>query len=294
MKLIVEFLNYITYEKRLSSHTIRAYKDDLASFFQYLDISTDDGVLNVTGNDIRFWVLFLADSGISPRSYKRKLSSVKTFFKFLFQKGYINNNPISKILFPKFEKPLPNFFSEREIENLFNDGFFGKDFKGQRDKIILELFYFTGIRLSELVNLKILDVDFSLKQISVTGKRNKQRYIPVTNKLLEDIKMYLKIVEEQFGKTPNGFLVLSNKGGDPYPRMIQRSVEHSLSLVTTSEKKNPHKLRHTFATHLLNNGAELNAVKELLGHANLAATEIYTHNTYEKLKAVYKQAHPRA
>lgn len=293
MELLNRFINYITYEKRFSAHTIRAYNDDLSSFLNYHSINSDSGILATNSKDIRYWILHLANSNNSPRSYKRKLSSVKAFYKFLHREGEIKINPSDSVIVPKHQNSLPEFFSSTETINLFDVVVFGNDFEGARDKLILNIFYSTGIRLSELVNLRLKDIDFSLQHISVTGKRNKQRNIPISKSLVEEIKDYINLLNKEFNFKPD-FLFPTNKGNPPYARFIQRLVKKYLSQVTSSEKTNPHKLRHTFATHMLNNGADLNAVKELLGHANLAATEVYTHNTYEKLKSVYKQAHPRA
>lgn len=293
MELLNRFINYITYEKRYSAHTIRAYSDDLDSFLGFRGIDSDKGIRNVVSKDIRSWILSLANDNLSPRSYKRKLSSVKAFYKFLHREGEILVNPSDNVIVPKHQNPLPEFLSSKETENLFEFVVFEESFSGARDKLILNLFYATGIRLSELLNLKTIDVDFSLQHISVIGKRNKQRNIPLSNELLQEIKGYINILEEEFNGSSK-YLFPTNKGNAPYARFVQRTVAKYLGQVTSSEKTNPHKLRHTFATHMLNNGADLNAVKELLGHANLAATEVYTHNTYEKLKSVYKQAHPRA
>lgn len=293
MELLNRFINYITYEKRYSAHTIRAYSDDLDSFLGFREINSDAGIRNVVSKDIRTWVLNLANSNLSPRSYKRKLSSVKAFYKFLHRDGEILINPSDNVIVPKHQNPLPEFLSSKETENLFEIVIFDKTFSGIRDKLMLNLFYSTGIRLSELLHLKVSDVDSGLQQISVIGKRNKQRNIPLSGELLKEINGYISILEEEFNGTSK-YLFTTNKGKAPYARFVQRTVAKYLGQVTSSEKTNPHKLRHTFATHMLNNGADLNAVKELLGHANLAATEVYTHNTYEKLKSVYKQAHPRA
>lgn len=293
MELYDRFLQYITYEKRYSKHTIRAYNDDIRSFFLYKDITNDNQILEITSKGIRHWILDLANSKISPRSYKRKLSSLKAFFRFLQKESELPVNPAENVIVPKHQNPLPDFLNTKETSILFEHANFPEGFRGERDRLILDLFYSTGIRLSELLSLTIRDIDFSLHQIRVVGKRNKQRNIPVSIKLLQAIKSYIQELYKEFGEE-YPILFPTNKGNKPYPKFIQRLVNTYLKQATTSEKTNPHKLRHTFATQMLNNGADLNAVKELLGHANLAATEIYTHNTYEKLKSVYKQAHPRA
>lgn len=295
MTLIENFLNYIKHEKRYSVHTIRAYGDDLNSFSCFLDNPSDDILLLASVKDIRFWLLKLANENIAPRTYKRKLSSVKAFYRYLLREGRIQKNPAELVMMPKHKNPLPEFLNNTETNQLFEYVFFSNDFKGKRDKLILSIFYSTGIRLSELVNLRIKDIDFSLQHIRVTGKRNKQRIIPIVPLLIDEIKEYLSEIKTRFGSSIKiDKLIITESGTEGYPRMVQRIVTKYLSQVTPSAKKHPHKLRHTFATQMLNNGADLNAVKELLGHASLAATEIYTHNTYEKLKSVYKQAHPRA
>ncbi len=294
MKLVKRFLDYITYEKRFSAHTIKAYSADISSFFNFHGEESDECCRNVTSADIRSWMLYMANNQISARSYRRKLSSLKAFYKFLVREGEINGSPADGIIMPKFQNPLPEFFNVKETQNLFDYVSFTDDFQGHRDKLILFTFYYTGIRLSELVNLKVMDVDFRLQQISVLGKRNKQRNIPVTSFFLEQVSDYLIFRNNEFGAQSSSKLFLTNKGNDAYSRFVQRIVKRYMAQATTSEKVHPHKLRHTFATHMLNNGADLNAVKELLGHSSLAATEVYTHNTYEKLKSIYKQAHPRA
>jgi integrase/recombinase XerC len=295
MKATLLFFNYITHEKRYSPHTVRAYTDDINAFCEFLKAQDDSVLLSVTANDIRSWVVCLAENDLSARSYKRKLSSIKAFYKFLLREGLINQVPTEALMVPKHQNPLPEFYSPGETVNLFENIIFPEGYVGERDKLILMLFYLTGIRLSELVNLKLQDVDFSLQHIKVTGKRNKQRTIPLSKNTLESIAKFLEIRKAEFGNTDNSsYLFLRENGERVYPRLVQRITDKYFSQVTTSEKTNPHKLRHTFATHMLNNGADLNAVKELLGHASLAATEVYTHNTYEKLKSVYKQAHPRA
>jgi integrase/recombinase XerC len=295
MALVQRFLEYITYEKRYSVHTVRAYTDDLTSFIEFLTLDNDVALVSTTSADVRSWLLELANLNISPRSYKRKLSSVKAFYKFLLREKIIQKNPTDSVIMPKHQNPIPEFYSTRETSNLFEYIVFPSNIEGIRDKLILRIFYATGMRLSELVGLRIRDIDFSLKHIRVTGKRNKQRNIPVSDNLLNEIRKYIVERNIQSESSLNKeYLFLTLKGEVVYPRLVQRMVEKYFKQVTTSEKTNPHKLRHTFATHMLNNGADLNAVKELLGHASLAATEVYTHNTYEKLKSVYKQAHPRA
>ena len=241
---------------------------------------------------IRSWLVFLMEQGDSPRSVNRKLTSLKSFYRFLLKEGVVDYNPMRKIISPKTSKRLPEFIETEKIMALIEQMADIKGFSGLRNRIIVEMFYNTGIRLSELLTLKETDIDFHSDTIKVLGKRNKERLIPFTKKFGSLLKVYIAEKEKSFGLVPE--LFLTNKGGKMYPKLIYLIVKNHLAGVTTLDKKSPHVLRHTFATHLLNNGAELNAVKELLGHANLAATQVYTHNTIEKLKRIYKQAHPRA
>jgi len=235
---------------------------------------------------VRNWIAHLLSNNISARSVNRKITTLKTYFRFLMREDAIKLNPMQKIIAPKTSKRLAVFVEEIKMEKLFNEIDFGEGVLAARDRLILELFYFTGIRLSELVSLKKSDIDFSKSTIRVLGKRNKERLIPVTLYILDKIKaLNLSNIST--------FLFVSKKGEQISTKQVYRLVNKYLGLVTSLDKKSPHILRHTFATHMLNNGADINAVKELLGHANLSATEIYTHNTIEKLKTVYKQAHPR-
>ena len=294
MKALHQFIDYLTNEKRFSVHTIRAYREDIKSFYSFLNTELDTQVLQATNSEVRAWLLEFANQSLSARTYKRKLSSLKSFYKFLNKEGLSTHNPTEGVITPRHKKSIPEFFSDKEIVNLFDHVVFPNDYSGVRDKLIMQLFYATGIRLSELVNLKLKQIDVNLQQILVIGKRNKQRNIPVTKSLILEIEQYLHHRDKVATVDSNDYLFLVKTGKPVYPRLVQRMVNSYLGQVTTSDKKHPHKLRHTFATHMLNNGADLNAVKELLGHANLAATEVYTHNTYEKLRSIYNQAHPRA
>jgi len=229
---------------------------------------------------------------ITARTVNRKLTTLKTFYRFLIREGMVDENPMKKIISPKTARRLPVFVEKEKMDILLDEVEFREGFPGVRDRLILEMFYSTGMRLSELVNLKVTDIDFHKSTIKVLGKRNKERLIPFSKKFEGLIENYIKCKEEKFGYSPE--LFLADNGRKIYPKMVYLIVKRYLGEVTTLVKKSPHILRHTFATHLLNNGAELNAVKELLGHANLSATQIYTHNTIEKLKTIYKQAHPKA
>lgn len=293
---IQEFLKYLEFEKRYSSHTLKSYETDLRQFYEFcLGESTDFNPSKINYKFIRTWLVNMVNHGLSPRSINRKISSLKSFFGYLLSTGKIESNPMLKILSPKTDKKLPSFVDKENINNLLDTWELKDTFRGWRDFLIIEIFYFTGIRLSELINLKISDVNLSELTIKVLGKRNKERLVPFTSVLKNDILRYLDMRKLEAGDYEhNDFLFITESGKKLYPVMVYRIVKSYLQLVTQVEKRSPHVLRHTFATHMLNNGADLNAIKELLGHSNLSATQVYTHNTFEKLKKVYKQAHPRA
>ena len=283
-----KFLQFLEHEKRYSVHTIKSYSTDLEQFIQFLSSEFQvNTVKNVNFQFVRSWIAKLLSNNISPRSVNRKITTLKTYFRFLLQENLIKQSPMQKIISPKTSKRLPVFVEQVKMEKLLNEIDFGVGFLAQRDRLILELFYFTGIRLSELINLKNKDINYSDSTILVLGKRKKERLIPLTSDILSKIK---KLNSSNKSK----YLFTTDKGKQISTKQVYRLVNKYLSMVTTLDKKSPHILRHTFATHLLNNGADINAIKELLGHANLSATQIYTHNTIEKLKTVYKQAHPRA
>jgi integrase/recombinase XerC len=287
------FINYLRYEKRNSSHTVVAYKNDLDQFLQFVnerDVSFE--LVKTDRKIVREWIVYLMENELSARTVHRKVSTLQAFFKYLMKMEVIDNNPVHDIPLPKIRKKLPFFVEEKNLHHLLDDGFFTSDFSGVRDKMVISLLYGTGIRLSELLNLKERDVDLAQYQIKVTGKRNKQRIIPFSRSLKPQIDEYLKQKREEFPESGDN-LILTDKGEASYNKLIYRIVKSYLTQVTLLEKRSPHILRHTFATHLLNKGADLNAVKELLGHANLGATEIYTHTTFERLHSIYQQAHPR-
>ena len=241
---------------------------------------------------IRSWLVHLMEQHTGARSVNRKLTTLKSFYRFLMKDGILEENPMQRITPPKTSKRLPVFVEKDRMEMLLDNVSFGEGYPGLRDKLVVEMFYSTGMRLTELVNLKETDVDLHGDTIKVLGKRNKERLIPFSKKFGSLLKDYIEAKRQEFGGAED--LFLTDKGKKIYTKMAYRIVHNNLGLVTTMEKKSPHVLRHTFATHLLNNGAELNAVKELLGHASLAATQVYTHNSIEKLKRIYKQAHPKA
>lgn len=284
------FIKYLQFEKRLSRHTILAYSGDLEQFYSYLQTTYEIKKLSdINHTVIRSWVVELMEQKISPRSVNRKITTLKTFYKYLLRQGTVTENPMLKIMSPKTSKRLPVFVEKDNMNTLIDTIAFGEDLEGVRNKLIIELFYATGIRLSELINLKLVNVDLESCQIKVLGKRNKERIIPFNNEIKNSIQDYM----DKKPGLPGEFLFQLKSGKKMYEKFVYRIVNEYLSMITTVDKKSPHVLRHTFATHMLNNGADLNAIKELLGHANLAATQVYTHNTVEKLKNIHKQAHPK-
>lgn len=292
---IVQYLQYVEFEKKQSKHTLINYRVDLTQFENYItQFYQITQIEQVTHYQIKSWLVHQINEGLKNRSIARKISTLKSFYNFLLREQLVTINPLNKVQAPKVEKRLPEFVEQNAIENLFDgnidDEHFENTFEGLRDKLMVNLFYATGIRLSELQNIENPSIDFYKKQIKVLGKRNKERIIPLTNEVIELIKQY----NDQ--KTANGFvsnyLLLSNKGEPLYAKLIYKTVKKYLSKVTTLSKRSPHVLRHTYATHLLNQGADLNAIKELLGHSSLAATQVYTHNSIQQLKEVYKK-HPR-
>ncbi len=292
MSLQLEFIKYLQYEKRYSAHTLVAYKSDLDQFIRFMDKEIGDFEFNkVTTKQVRSWVVSLMNEGINPKSINRKLATVKSFYKYLMRQGYAESSPAHLVTAPKIAKKLPTFVQEENLNNLLDLGLFPDTFEGLRDKTIISLLYGTGIRLAELKGLTLANINFTEHTIRVLGKRNKERIIPYPRSIEQPLREYLQLREKFNGK--NEFLLLTSKGNQVYDKLIYRVVKKHLEMVTTVSKKSPHVLRHSFATHLLNHGADLNAVKELLGHSNLSATQIYTHTTFQKLKEIYKQAHPR-
>ena len=291
MSMVNKFLEYLEFEKRYSKHTIVSYKTDLLQFDVYLSVLFEVGIEEATHVMIRSWMVTLVESGISSRTINRKKSTLQVFYKYLKAKVLIEESPMQKVVAPKVEKRLPHYVKKQDMESLFSEVEFTNDFSGSRDRLILELFYSTGMRLSELVELK--EGSVLEDSIKVVGKRNKERMIPITGVMRGKIIDYIRFKRNEFpGSTQS--LFVTDKGEKLYQKFVYRKVKHYLSLVTSQSKKSPHVLRHTFATHMLDNGAELNGIKEMLGHASLSATQVYTHNSIEKLKNVYKQAHPRS
>jgi len=294
-KEIQDFIDYIQLERRYSVHTVSAYSVDIEQFQLFLNENYSINIVDSDFANIRAWIVSLNSQKISNRSINRKISSLKSFYKYHLICQNIDVNPATKVNVLKTEKKLPVFVEEDKMEYLFDELKFSEDYMGVFSKTILDLFYGTGIRVEELVNLKEIDVDTDKLQIKVLGKRNKERIIPISNTVAQQIKLYITLKKEVISNAKmSEFLFLTKNGNKVYKKLVYRQVNYYLSLVTTNSKKSPHVLRHTFATHLLNKGADLNAIKEILGHVSLSATQIYTHNSIEKLKNVYKQAHPKA
>lgn len=291
--MVESFIKYLQFEKRFSAHTITAYSNDLQQLSQFL-IETFEIVKieEAQHPHLRSWVVHLMDSGLSARSVNRKIVSIKSFFKFLQKREKVETNPAVRIKSLRVPKDLPNFVKEGEMDNLLDHFTFSDDFSGQRDKLMLELLYATGMRLSELIGLTDKSINPYEKTIKVLGKRNKERIIPLHAEVVNQIDGYKRL--RSMEESVSGRLLITDSGKDLYPQFVYNTVKKYLSQVTTLSKTSPHVLRHTFATHLLNKGADLNAVKDLLGHASLASTQVYTHNSIEKLKAVFDQAHPKA
>jgi integrase/recombinase XerC len=289
---IQSFIDYLTFEKKYSKHTIISYQNDLSQFFEFINIDLQNSdAREINYQIIRAWISELVENEISPKSINRKLSSLKSFFKYLHRLKVIDNNPMSKLSGPKIPKRLPVFIDEFDMDKLFINIEFPDDINGMRDKLILDILYQTGIRRSEISSLKEIDIDNQNNTIKVLGKRNKERLIPISIELKRNLSEYISVKKKQ--NLSDDFLLLNNKGEKMSEQNLYQIVKKYLSLITSIHKKSPHIIRHTFATHLLNNGADINAVKDLLGHANLSATQVYTHNTIDKLKKSYKQAHPR-
>ena len=294
MLLIEKYIRYLRYEKNYSLHTEISYSEDLSQFVEFLaEHFSDTDIKHVDRDIIRMWIVSMMERKISARSVNRKLSAVKSFYRYLQKIGEVTVNPASKINGPKVGRPIPAFANSADMEKVLDQEDYGDSFESLRDHIIIELFYVTGIRRAELIGLKDVDVDFSFETIQVTGKRNKQRLIPFSDGMKQSLEQYIAERNKEVGNQ-SGYLFVKNNGEPLYPMLVHRIVTSNLQQIETLAKVSPHVLRHSFATGMLNNGADINAVKELLGHASLAATEIYTHTSFEELKRIYNKAHPRA
>lgn len=290
---LTSFLDYILLEKKYSHHTVTAYENDLQSFqsFCLAEFETSD-INQVNYAQIRNWIVSLVDSGVSNRTINRKISSLKSFYKFLQKTKQIETSPLAKHQSLKIAKRVQVPFSENEFESVFSIDIEENDFEAVRNKLIVELLYSTGMRRTELVNLKLTDISYGNKTIKVLGKRNKERYIPLLQPVIESLKKYSVLRAEI--NTNLSYIFITKKGKKTYDTLVYRIINNYFSTVSSKVKKSPHVIRHSFATHLLNNGADLNSVKELLGHSSLASTQVYTHSSLGKLKEVYNLAHPRS
>ncbi len=291
---LAEFYKYLEYEKRYSPNTLISYQNDLHQFADFICSEYESHPATASSSQIRSWLSDLMSRGISPKSVNRKISSLKSYYKFLESNNKIAANPMQKVTSPRTGKKLPVFISEEKMQMLFDEIEFEEDFAGVRNRLILEMFYSTGMRLAELISLTHKDIDISSAQIKVKGKGNKERVIPMLRSLLNTYNKYLSLKQDIFGYDIIDDVFVTDEGKKIYRKFAYRVVNFYLSAHTTVGKRSPHVLRHSFATHMLNQGADINAIKELLGHSSLSATEVYTHNTVEKLKTVYKQAHPKA
>lgn len=294
-KAIQSFLDFLKYQKRYSRHTIISYETDLVAFFDYMEKQYQESAIeNTRPAYIRSWLAEVKEAGMSSKTINRKISSLRSFFKNQLKEGNIEVSPMATITAPRVNKRLPQFVEKKDISTLFDHVEFPDDWTGYTERIIMQILYNTGIRQAELINLKESQVDVSNCSLKVLGKGSKERIIPVSAQLMNMLKGYIQKKQNMIEHADSVYLLVKENGKKLYPKYVYNVVKKYLALVTTIDKKSPHVLRHTFATHLMNNGADLNAVKELLGHSSLAATQVYTHNTIEKLKDVYKKAHPKA
>jgi integrase/recombinase XerC len=289
------FFKYLQFEKRVSPHTLTAYKTDISQFEAFLLTNfPEDSLQTADYSIIRSWIINLSDGGLNPASINRKIASLKTFYKFLMRQEMLTKNPMQKIRVLKTQKRLPSFVKEADMNKLLDNHEFSDTLDGWRDKLLIEFFYATGMRISELLTLREQQVNIQMNTIKVLGKRNKERVIPFPKNIVPIIKGYIQARNKTLTNPEHGFLFVTDTGQPCYPMYIYRRIKKYLTTYTSAEKTSPHVLRHTYATHLLNKGAEINAVKDLLGHSSLAATQVYTHNSIEKIKKAFDQAHPKA
>lgn len=290
---IKKFIEYLQFEKKYSPLTILAYEKDLNDFSKFLNFRTSSDLINNANYaEIRSWIVILVEQGLSNRTVNRKISSLNSYFRFAQKTAQISKNPLAKHRSLKVDKKLQIPFSESEIDSAI-ESIDSSSFEGLRDKLVIELLYSTGIRRRELLNLEITSIDFVQHQLKVMGKRNKERFIPLLKSVMQTIHLYLEKRRDTFGKSADNYLILTSKGAPAYEAMINRITSTYFDRVSSKIKKSPHILRHSFATHLLNQGADINSVKELLGHSSLAATQVYTHNGIAELKEAYSNSHPR-
>ncbi len=293
--MINSFLRYLAYEKRYSPHTLSSYENDLNQFQRYLQEKLQlSDVSAATHLNVRAWVVSLVEEELQARSINRKIATLRSFYKFLLKREHISQDPTLRVKALKTPKALPHFVQEKELTQLLDQFPFSADFSGCRDRLVLELLYASGIRQAELLGLREESIDVAAGTIRVLGKRNKERIIPLPASVVILLKKYLQEKTVLFGHNAPPQLIVTDKGEQAYPMFVYRLVKKYLGTFTSSDKQSPHVLRHTFATHLLDKGADLNAVKDLLGHSSLAATQVYTHNSLEKLRKVFEQAHPKA
>ena len=292
---IQEFLNYLTFQKRYSQNTIISYQNDITVFFDFACVEYNIVSVNeITATIVRTWLASLKENKASSKTINRKISSLKAFFKYQLRLNKISVSPVASISSLKVSRPLPSFIDQKDINTLLTHDFFPDTFEGKTNFLIFEILYQTGMRRNELINLKENDIEQNSATIKVLGKGNKERLIPANNELLKMIRKYIVEKQNEFPGLSENWLLINKKGKKLYPKYVYNIVKTNLGKVSTNQRKSPHILRHSFATHLTNNGAEINAIKELLGHSSLASTQIYAHNTIEKLKKVHKQAHPKS
>jgi integrase/recombinase XerC len=294
--MLFSFIAYLEHEKRASPHTVLAYKKDLEQYQDFLLRSFDLEDLAAAGHaEVRAWMIDLIEQKLTATTVNRKMATIRSYYKFLLRLGEVDKNPTYKLRSLKKGRSLPEFIQRDEIQTVLEEMNFSVGFPGQRDRMVMEFLYLTGVRLAELLSIKWQDINLYKDEVSVLGKRKKYRIIPLTRSLKTNLISYRKEFEERFSKVEESdYFIVRNSKEQAYPMMIYRIVREHLDLYVQATKRSPHLLRHTFATHLLNKGADLNAVKDLLGHSSLAATQVYTHNSIEKLKAVFEQAHPKA
>jgi integrase/recombinase XerC len=292
---ITDFLDYIKFQKRYSSHTVVSYRTDLSAFCLFLEAYyTDTDIADIKPAFIRTWLASLKEQGMTSKTINRKISALKSFFKYSMKKGILAKSPMTSIGSPKIPKRLPQFVDQKDMFTLLTHVEFPDNWEGATEKLMIQIFYHSGIRQAELINLKVNQIDLGNSGIKVLGKGNKERIVPISNELNVQIRAYIENRKVAFPGSLESCLFLNKKGNKLYPRYVYDVVKKYLTLVTTIEKRSPHILRHSFATHLTNNGADINSIKELMGHSSLASTQIYTHNNIEKLKEAFNKAHPKA